>query len=180
LALSERMGQPGLRLQELARGAVSRTIVFLAPPLVFEETVELEYPIVLLEPLAFLLERMLAQVCSRLSERALATQELNLKLELETGIHLEDEQDSVRPAFNLDSLSDEVVPAITSNSIGAMSRDIGASLLADRCFNATSTRQSELPSRRDATFNRTLRLPVPTLDPKIFLKLLQLAIRAHP
>jgi len=37
---------------------------------------------VLLEPLAFLLHRMLEQVCARLSQRALAAQELRLNLEL--------------------------------------------------------------------------------------------------
>jgi protein ImuB len=54
IALSERLGQEGLRLQQLARGAASRTLVPVEMPLVFEEAVELEHPIVLLEPLAFL------------------------------------------------------------------------------------------------------------------------------
>ena len=40
-------------------------------------------PIVLLEPLAFLLNRLLEQICARLGSRALATQELRLTLELE-------------------------------------------------------------------------------------------------
>src|SRR2546429_6635127 len=42
---------------------------------VFEEAIELEHPLVLLEPLAFLLARMLEQLCARLSARALATQD---------------------------------------------------------------------------------------------------------
>ena len=57
LALSERLGQEGLRLQQLARGASSRTLVPVETPPIFEEAIELEYPIVLLEPLAFLLNR---------------------------------------------------------------------------------------------------------------------------
>jgi protein ImuB len=89
------------------------------PPLAFEEAVELEHPLVLLEPLAFLLARMLEQLCVRLSARALATQEIRLQLELENGSHTK-------------------------------------------------------------TFHRTLRLPVPLLDEKIFLKLLQLDLKAHP
>ena len=83
IALSERLGQEGLRLQQLARGAASRTLVPVEAPAVFEEAVELEYPIVLLEPLAFLLNRLLEQICARLASRALNTQELRLTLELQ-------------------------------------------------------------------------------------------------
>jgi protein ImuB len=72
--VSERLGQQGIRLQKLARGAASRTLRVLEPRLIFAESVELEYPIVLLEPLAFLLNRMLEQVCARLQARALAMQ----------------------------------------------------------------------------------------------------------
>jgi hypothetical protein len=62
----------------VARGATSRTLAPAEPPLVFEEVIELEYPLVLLEPLAFLLGRLLEQLCARLGARALATQELRL------------------------------------------------------------------------------------------------------
>ena len=65
VALSERLGQEGLRLQQLARGAASRTLVPVEAPPIFEEAVELEHPIVLLEPLAFLLNRLLEQICAR-------------------------------------------------------------------------------------------------------------------
>jgi protein ImuB len=119
VGLSERLGQEGVRLQQLARGAASRTLVPVEPPPVFEEVVELEYPLVLLEPLAFLLTQMLEQLCARLSARSLATQELRLQLELDDGSHTK-------------------------------------------------------------AFHRALRLPVPLLDEKIFLKLLQLDLKAHP
>jgi protein ImuB len=127
VALSERLGQEGLRLQKLARGAASRTLVPVEAPAVFEEAVELEYPIVLLEPLAFLLNRMLEQICARLASRALNTQELRLTLELESF-----------SSFN---------------------------------------QQSAINNRQ---FHRTLALPLPMLDAKLFLKLLQLDLNAHP
>jgi protein ImuB len=123
--VSERLGQQGIRLQKLARGAASRNLRVLEPRLIFAESVELEYPIVLLEPLAFLLNRMLEQVCARLRERALAAQELRLNLEL-------------------------------------------ATTQSDGCTASTRT------------FTRTLRLPTPMLDAKVFLKLLQLDLQAHP
>jgi protein ImuB len=80
--LIERLGQQGLRLQKLARGATSRDLHLFEPHLIFAESLDLEYPIVLLEPLAFLLNRMLEQMCARLSARALALQELRLELTL--------------------------------------------------------------------------------------------------
>ncbi len=120
IAFSERLGQEGLRMQQLARGTSSRTLMPVEAPLIFEEAVELEHPIVLLEPLAFLLNRLLEQLCARLGSRALATQELRLTLELE---HF---------------------------------------------------------SSHNQQFLRTLRLPQPMLDTKVFLKLLQLDLNAHP
>ena len=127
IALSERLGQEGLRLQQLARGVTSRTLVPMEGPPVFEEAIELEHPIVLLEPLAFLLNRLLDQLCARLGSRALATQELRLTLELEN-------------------------------------------------FSARNP-QSKI---NHPQFLRTLRLPQPMLDAKVFLKLLQLDLNANP
>jgi protein ImuB len=131
--LSERLGQQGIRLQRLAQGATARNLRLFEPVLVFAECVELEYPIVLLEPLAFLLNRMLEQVCARLGARALAAQELRLQLVLEPCAQ------GGRP-------------------------DVSA---------------AEQPND-PVQFTRTLRLPVPMLDVKIFLKLLQLDLQAHP
>ncbi len=153
VALSERLGQEGLRLQQLARGAASRTLVPVEAPAVFEEAVELEYPIVLLEPLAFLLNRLLEQICARLASRALSTQELRLTLELQNLAGVDPQLDT----FGIPSESD----------------------------TSQSTVQSQSPAQhfvsgRQSKFCRTLRLPLPMLDPKLFLKLLQLDLNAHP
>ena len=123
VALTERLGQRGLELQQKARGTRHRTLAPSDAPLVFEEAQELEFPMVLLEPLAFVLNRMLDHLCSRLESRALAAQELCLELTLENG------------------------------------------------------RRS---ANDAASFQRTIHLPVPLLDPKTFLKLLQLDLKAHP
>src|SRR5207248_2754456 len=92
-------------------------------PLVFEEAMELEFPLVLLEPLAFLLSRMLDQLCARLQSRSLATKEIHLEMTLENGRRQDSEH---------------------------------------------------------TVFQRTIHLPVPLLDAKTFLKLLQLDLKAHP
>jgi protein ImuB len=131
VGVSERLGQYGLYLQKLARGTTFRTLVPVDLPLVFEEAMELEDPLVLLEPLAFLLNRMLEQLCARLSALALVAQELRLEMELANGY------------------ADE---------------------------ESTSTHRANARRR----FCRTLRLPVPLLDSRIFLKLLQLDLKAYP
>src|SRR5260370_37885574 len=84
---------------------------------------ELELRLVLIEPHAILLNRMLDQLCARLKMRALAAQELSLELTLENG----------RP-------------------------------------------ESEAAS----CFQRTIHLPVPLVDANVFLKFLQLDLKAHP
>jgi len=135
--VSERLGQQGLRLQKLARGAAARKLRVLEPQLIFAESVDLEYPIMLLEPLAFLLNSMLEQVCARLRARALAAQELRLELELAT----------------------------TQSNDGEL---------------CTSTVARDVTRNFIRPFIRTLRLPMPMLDAKVFLKLLQLDLQAHP
>ena len=99
VALSERLGQAGIRMQQLARGAVTRTLVPVEPPLLFEEAMELDHPLVLLEPLAFLLAHMLDQLCARLAARS-APKKLSLSLGAETEriSFLENIHQSIHPA----------------------------------------------------------------------------------
>jgi protein ImuB len=116
LGIAERLGPEGLRLRTLARGEADRKLAPIELPEDFAEELELEHPIELLEPLAFLLARLVNGLAFRLATRALATDELRLRLELENR----------------------------------------------------------------AAHERTLRLPVATLDTRALLKLLQLDLAAHP
>lgn len=116
LGIAERLGPEGLRLRELARGEAERKLLPIAEPARFEDSLELEYPVELLEPLAFLLARLLNGLSTKLATRALATNEVRLRLKLENR----------------------------------------------------------------AEHQSTLRLPVPSVDSKAFLKLLQLDLEAHP
>ena len=81
--IADRLGAEGLRLRELARGGTMRKLVPLAEPLRFESELDLDYPVELLESLAFLLARPLHSLATRLATRALATDELRLRLKLE-------------------------------------------------------------------------------------------------
>ena len=83
LDLSERLGQEGVRLHEFARGASSRAMVLAEPDIHFEEEMELEDAVPELEPLSFLLGRLLDQLCARLAARALAASTIRVRFELE-------------------------------------------------------------------------------------------------
>ncbi len=83
--LAERLGAEGIRLQTLARGRSQRPLVPLVRSDEFEETIELEHPVALLEPLLFLVAQLIRQLCERLRERALAVHELELELALQDG-----------------------------------------------------------------------------------------------
>jgi protein ImuB len=83
LDLSERLGQGGVRLHELARGASSRAMVLAEPDIHFEEEMELEDAVPELEPLSFLLGRLLDQLCARLAARSLAASTIRVRFELE-------------------------------------------------------------------------------------------------
>src|ERR1035437_3884399 len=85
LGIAERLGPEGLRLRELARGEGDRKLRPLAGALHFEDEIELDYPVELLEPLAFLLARLINGLSTRLATRGLATDELRLRLQLENG-----------------------------------------------------------------------------------------------
>lgn len=83
LSLSECVGQEGVRLHAIASGKGNRSLVIAEPADIFEESLELDDAVEELEPLSFLLGRLLDQLCSRLSSRALAVRAIHLQLELQ-------------------------------------------------------------------------------------------------
>ena len=83
LELSERLGQQGVQLHQWARGTSVRSMILAEPKLCFEEEMALEYAVEELEPLAFLLGRLLDQLCARLSARSLSACALHLRFELD-------------------------------------------------------------------------------------------------
>lgn len=89
--LVERLGQEGLRLQTLARGQAQRNLIAFDPPRTIEERIELEDSVTDLESLAFILNRLLNQISVRLRIRAVAADEIRLRLDLE--IHRDRELD---------------------------------------------------------------------------------------
>jgi len=123
IAIVERLGQEGLRWWRLARGADNHPLIAKEFPSQFEEHMDLDSPVELLEPLLFVLNRLLEQLCARLRMHILAIGEIKVTLTLERN-----DSRSKAPVFHI----------------------------------------------------RTLRLPVPTRDSKLLLKLLQLDLEKHP
>jgi len=140
-ALISRLGQTGAQLRRLARGEGMRTLALCNPPSQFEEAMEPEAPVETIESLCFLLNRFLEQLCVRLETRALAAQQLQLRLQLERRVA--DEQTTTVQELN----------GLTADSHNVVAKPI---------------------------YERSLQLPVPMRDSKVFLKLLQLDLAAHP
>jgi protein ImuB len=83
LQLSERLGQEGVRLSELACGVRRRSLVLAQASTSFAEEMELDDAVEELEPLSFLLGRLLDQLCARLEARALAVRAVRIRFELQ-------------------------------------------------------------------------------------------------
>lgn len=108
-----------------------RELMPVEPPALFYEVEELEEAIELLEPLTFILNRVIEQLMRRLVQRSLATDHFEVDLTLE-----------LHPDVDL------------------------------RAATITTTAVTQ--------YQRTIKLPVPTQDLKVLLKLVQLDLAAHP
>jgi protein ImuB len=96
LDLSERLGQEGVRLHELSRGASVRSLALAQTSLFFEEEMELDDSVEELEPLSFILGRLLDQLCARLNTRSLAASSIHVRFQLDPAF----ENSSPRPKEN--------------------------------------------------------------------------------
>jgi protein ImuB len=81
--VAARLGPEGVYLHRLARGVAERPLRVIQPEAAFEERVELENALENLEPLLFILSRILNDQCEKLCAHGFSTHELRLKLELE-------------------------------------------------------------------------------------------------
>lgn len=81
-ALSERLGHEGVALQRLARGEEAGPLVPLVPEERFEGHLDLEWPIEGIEPLSFVLGRLLDPISEHLERRGRAAAAIVLTLRL--------------------------------------------------------------------------------------------------
>ena len=83
IGIAERLGSAGVRLRELARGMAARPLIPSKDAIAFEAGMDLEHGIELLEPLLFILSRLLNEICGALQSHALAANEMQLRLRLD-------------------------------------------------------------------------------------------------
>ena len=83
-AVAARLGQEGVRWQRLARGEDPRPLLPVAPEERFEQALDLEWPIEGLEPLSFVLGRLLEPLEAQLDRRGRGAAVLHVRLHLVT------------------------------------------------------------------------------------------------
>ena len=83
LGVAARLGEEGTHLQRLAKGEAGRHFRDLIDPATFDEQLELDHRVELLEPLSFLFSKMLTNLTERLLSRGLSANEIRLELTLE-------------------------------------------------------------------------------------------------
>jgi protein ImuB len=87
--IASRLGAAGRRLHQRARGLDCRPLVPRQPPLSFREGMELEWPLVTLEPFLFVARAALERLRQRLRAHGLACAQLDVSLSLEPEGHYE-------------------------------------------------------------------------------------------
>lgn len=81
--IAERFGSSGVYLQRLAKGAIHRPLRIAQPEITYDDRIDLDHPVSLLEPLLFLIARILNDQCAKLLSNAMAASEIMIWLELE-------------------------------------------------------------------------------------------------
>jgi protein ImuB len=81
-AVAARLGQDGVEWQRLARGEDPRPLVPAAPEERFEQALDLEWPIDGLEPLSFVLGRLMEPLAAHLERRGRGAAVLHVRLHL--------------------------------------------------------------------------------------------------
>ena len=99
--VASRLGAAGRALHATARGIDPTPLTPRRPPPVFREGMELEWPLVALEPFLFVARAALERLCRRLEGRGLACSRLELELRLEPEGH--DERSVRLPAPTTDA-----------------------------------------------------------------------------
>jgi protein ImuB len=160
LDLSERLGQPGVHLHELARGACLRSLTLAEPSHSFEEEMTLEDAVEGLEPLAFILGRLLDQLCARLDARALAANSIRVRFELDAASQIERTEERRRNSSTARARSNQQRQNKSTNN-GRSIPAVAASLKGSR-------------------YEKVLTLPLPMRDSKMLLNLLRLQLQSDP
>jgi protein ImuB len=174
--LSERLGQEGVRLHELAQGKGERSMLLAEPALHFEEEMELEDAVEELEPLSFLLGRLLGQVCARLEARSLAACAVRVRFDLDASF----EPDSAQSNCKSEPRSSQrKAEGHEEFHLLQRRRERGENKRNDT-HSASSIYACSHAPRFVKSYERALSLPTPMRNPKTLLNLLRLHLQSDP
>jgi protein ImuB len=126
--VASRLGDPGRRLHVVARGLDPQPLSPWQPPPTFREGMDLEWPLVALEPFLFVARAALERLCRRLEARGFACRRLELDLRLEPEGH--DARSVQLPAATTDAKA-----LLTLARLDLEARPPGAAV-AGFCFTA--------------------------------------------
>jgi len=185
LELSERLGQEGVRLQELARGAHTRSLVLAEPAEILEEEMEMDDAVEDLEPLSFVLGRLLDQLCARLAARALSAAAIRVRFDLGDAFEKEEEVLNEKFSAKRSSGKTEIRAAGVNAADGSGQSGTSAAKATTHKDSRVTTQAQDFcvsVNCKDAekTYEKVLNLPVPLRDSKMLLKLLRLQLQADP
>ncbi len=85
IGLAERLGQEGVWLYNLALGRIERPLSLEAPETIYEDSLEVEHAVDRLEPLLFLIARIVNELCRRLESQTRAANQITTILRIEEG-----------------------------------------------------------------------------------------------
>jgi len=185
LELSERLGQEGVRLQGLARGAHTRSLVLAEPAEILEEEMEMDDAVEDLEPLSFVLGRLLDQLCARLAARALSAAAIRVRFDLGDAFEKEEEVLNEKFSAKRSSGKTEIRAAGVNAADGSGQSGTSAAKATTHKDSRVTTQAQDFcvsVNCKDAekTYEKVLNLPVPLRDSKMLLKLLRLQLQADP
>lgn len=102
--VTARLGREGRLLWDMAAGGRQRLLKLVRPPLDFGAEMELEHPVECLEPLLFILRRMLQGLCERLADVWLVAASLLLTLRFEDRTEYQRELHVAEPSRDVELL----------------------------------------------------------------------------
>ena len=149
VAIVERLGQEGLYIQKLARGAIARPLLTIELNADFSASFEFDDPVETLESIFFILSRLLHQLCSRLLATAQAASELRLTI----GLNI----------LQLQNTNRSGLPHSTQFSLGGNFGRVSPRIAEDR----NGPQEGE-------QFQHEWKLPVPTQDKNLLFSLIRL------
>jgi hypothetical protein len=158
---------------------------------------ELDYPVEELEPLAFILNRLLGSLCERLNACSIAAQQINLHLDLQPlGVAVvRDDSETAKQARSCspwrqpwgEGAGESSEPRrgdirtresdVAPPGLGNLKRDPNPMAGAMGYTTSPASRASRTPQ---SLYEKSIPLPVPTRDPKLLLNLLRMQLETDP